>query len=148
MSAKYFVDTNILIYTRDKSEPEKQPKAEQWLARLWADGSGRISAQIMNEYYVTVTQKLKPGLSKEQARSDLHALAVWQPLEISATLIESSWDIQDKYGYSWWDTLVISSALFLDCRYLLSEDMQHEQKIGDLTIINPFLVDYGVTGGD
>ncbi len=141
MSAKYFVDTNILIYARDSSEKEKQLKAEKCLARLWADGSGRISAQVMNEYYVTVTQKLKPGLSKEQARSDLRALAVWQPLQISSTLIESSWDIQDKYGYSWWDTLVISSALFLDCSYLLSEDMQHEQKIGDLTIINPFLVD-------
>jgi len=141
MSAKYFVDTNILIYARDGSEQEKQPKAEQWMARLWAAGSGRISAQVMNEYYVTVTQKLKPGLSKEQARSDLRALSVWQPLEISSTLIESSWDIQDKYGYSWWDTLVISSALFLDCSYLLSEDMQHEQKIGNLTIINPFLVD-------
>ncbi len=53
-------------------------------------------------------------------------------------LIESSWDIQDQYGYSWWDTLVISSALFLDCAYLLSEDMQHEQEIANLTIINPF----------
>ena len=96
----------------------------------------------MNEYYVTVTQKLKPGLSKEQARSDLRALSVWQPLEISTTLIESAWDIQDQYGYSWWDTLIISSALFLDCRYLLSEDMQHKQKISNLTIINPFLVDW------
>ncbi len=141
MSAKYFVDTNVLVYARDASEQDKQPKAERWLARLWEDGSGKTSAQVMNEYYVTVTQKLKPGLSKEQARSDLEALAVWQPLEISATLIKSSWDIQDKYGYSWWGTLVISSALFLDCSYLLSEDMQHEQKIGNLTIINPFLVD-------
>ncbi len=98
----------------------------------------------MNEYYVTVTQKLKPGLSKEQARSDLRALAVWQPLEISTQLIESAWEVQDQYTYSWWDTLVIASALFLDCQYLLSENMQHEQRIGNLKIINPFLVDCDV----
>lgn len=140
MSVKYFVDTNILIYTRDSTEPEKQPKAEQWLKHLWENESGRISTQVMNEYYVTATQKLKPGLSKEQARSDLRALSVWQPLDISTALIESAWETQDQYGYSWWDSLIISSALFLDCRYLLSEDMQHQQEIGTLTIINPFLI--------
>ncbi len=141
MSANCFVDTNILVYARDSSEPEKQVLAEQWLTQLWQHELGRISTQVMNEYYVTVTQKLEPGLSIEQARSDLRALAVWQPLDISLTLIESAWDIQDQYAYSWWDTLIISSAIFLDCRYLLSEDMQHEQSIGKLSIINPFLVD-------
>ena len=141
MSANCFVDTNILVYARDSSEPEKQVLAEQWLTQLWQHELGRISTQVMNEYFVTVTQKLKPGLSIEQARSDLRALAVWQPLDISLTLIESAWDIQDQYAYSWWDTLIISSAIFLDCRYLLSEDMQHEQSIGKLSIINPFLVD-------
>ena len=68
MSANCFVDTNILIYTRDSTETEKQPKAKQWVSNLWKNECGRISAQVMNEYYVTVTQKLKPGLSKEQAR--------------------------------------------------------------------------------
>ncbi|MDQ6996255.1 MAG: PIN domain-containing protein [Mariprofundus sp.] len=144
MGANCFVDTNILVYSRDSSESEKQSKARQWLTRLWQQESGRISAQVMNEYYVTVTQKLKPGLSKEQARSDLRALAVWQPLDISTQLIESAWDVQDQYAYSWWDTLVIASALFLDCQFLLSEDMQHKQCIGNLKIINPFLVDCDV----
>ncbi len=141
VNANCFVDTNILVYSRDASEPEKQVKAKQWLTQLWQQETGRISAQVMNEYYVTVTQKLKPGLSRDQARSDLRALAVWQPLEISTQLIESAWDVQDQYDYSWWDSLVIASALFLDCQYLLSEDMQHEQSFGRLTIINPFVVD-------
>jgi len=141
MSVNYFVDTNILVYSRDSTEPNKQRMAKQWLTQLWQQETGRISAQVMNEYYVTVTQKLKPGLAKEQARSDLRALAVWKPLEISTHLIESAWDIQDQYAYSWWDSLVITSALFLDCHYLLSEDMHHEQRLGSLTIINPFLVD-------
>jgi len=141
MSVKCFVDTNILVYSRDGSEPDKQAKARQWLTQLWQQEMGRISTQVMNEYYVTVTQKLKPGLSREQARSDLRALAVWQPLEISTSVIESAWEVQDQHAYSWWDSLVIASALFLDCSYLLSEDMQHEQTIGTLKIINPFVVD-------
>ena len=108
--------------------------------QLWADKTGRISTQVLNEYYVAVTQKLRPGLSKELARSDIRALAVWQPLVVSTTLIESAWEIQDRYKYSWWDTLINTSALLLDCTYLFSEDMRHEQNIGNLTIINPFLV--------
>ena len=142
MSANCFVDTNILVYARDSSEKEKQPKAARWLESLWRNENGKISVQVMNEYYVTVTQKLKPGLSKQQARADLRALTVWQPLEISTNLIEASWDIQDHYNYSWWDSLVITSAQFLGCVYLISEDMQHMQQLGDLTIINPFLVDF------
>jgi len=142
MNANYFVDTNILVYARDSSEKEKQPQAAKWLEFLWKNENGKISTQVMNEYYVTVTQKLKPGLSKQQARADLRSLAVWQPLEISTTLIEASWDVQDQYGYSWWDSLVITSAQFLDCAYLISEDMQHKQRLGELTIVNPFLVSF------
>jgi predicted nucleic acid-binding protein len=66
MSVNYFVDTNILVYARDSSEPEKQPIAKQWLTHLWQQESGRISAQVLNKYYMTVTQKLKPGLSKRK----------------------------------------------------------------------------------
>jgi len=142
MSVNFFVDTNILVYSRDSSEKEKQPKATQWLKSLWENECGKISTQVINEYYVTVTQKLKPGLSKEQARADLRALSVWQPIDISTVLIEASWGTQDQYHYSWWDSLVITSAQFLDCTYLISEDMQHNQRLGKLTIINPFLVDF------
>ena len=144
MSVNCFVDTNLLVYSRDASNPEKHTQAKQWLTQLWQQETGRISTQVMNEYYVTVTQKLKPGLSKEAARSDLRALAVWQPLDISVPLIESAWEIQDQYAYSWWDSLVIAAALFLDCDYLLSEDMQHGQSFGKLKIINPFIMDYSM----
>jgi predicted nucleic acid-binding protein len=139
MSAECFVDTNLLVYARDSSEPEKQPIAIGWLSQLWKQEKGRISTQVLNEYYVTVTQKLEPGLPVKQARSDVRALGIWNPVAMSSRLIEASWDIQDDYRYSWWDTLVITSALFLDCRYLLSEDMQHGQSIGALTLVNPFI---------
>jgi predicted nucleic acid-binding protein len=74
MSVRVFVDTNILVYGRDASEPEKQTIAMEWLARLWQNRSGKISYQCLNEYYVTVTQRLKPGLAKEIARMDIKSL--------------------------------------------------------------------------
>ncbi len=114
MSAKVFVDTHILVYRRDSTEAEKQLKARDCLLQLWANKTDRVSTQVLNEYYVTVTQKLNPGLSMKLARSDIRALAVWQPLAVSSALIESAWEIQDRYDYSWWDTLIISSVLLLD----------------------------------
>jgi len=142
MNANIFVDTNILVYARDSSEGEKQTKALNWLGSLWKNENGKISAQVLNEYYVTVTQRLKPGLPIDQARADIRALTVWKPLNVSAKLIESCWDIQDQYHYSWWDSLILTAAQFLDCRYLISEDMQHQQRIGELTILNPFITDF------
>lgn len=76
MGANCFVDTNILVCARDSSEPEKQANAVQWMTHLWSRELGRISVQVLNEYYVTVTQKLKPGFSKGQARADINALTV------------------------------------------------------------------------
>ena len=147
MSVKCFVDTNVFVYTQDSSEPVKQSQAQKWLNYLWHHETGRTSVQVLNEYYVTVSQKLNPGLSKAQARISVRALSVWQPLEISVALVEAAWDLQDQYSYSWWDSLVITSALFLDCAWLLSEDMQHKQEIGRLTIINPFLADLDTVFG-
>lgn len=60
-----FVDTNVLVYARDISEPEKQRRASEWLAHLWRSREGRLSVQVLQEYYVTLTQKLKPGLPRE-----------------------------------------------------------------------------------
>jgi len=138
-----FVDTNIFVYARDASETEKQSVAMRCLRGLWEKELGRTSVQVLSEYYVTVTAKLSPGLPAAVARSDIRALSVWRPLEISTAVMEGAWDVQDQYGYGWWDSLVIASALFLDCAWLLSEDMQHGQHIGPLTILNPFQAEAG-----
>lgn len=141
MSVKAFVDTNILVYSRDKSEEDKQAIALQWLAVLWQQRSGRISFQTLNEFYVTVTQRLKPGLSRPEAQADIRNLLLWNPLPVDSTVIENAWLIQERHRFSWWDSLILSAAQIQDCTYVLSEDMQHGQQIGNMTIINPFLSD-------
>ena len=121
MSAKVFVDTNILVYCRDASEPEKQQQARHWMARLWETGCGRLSFQVLQEFYVTVTQKLKPGLDVISAQTDVRTLLTWRPLGVEARVLEGAWFIQERYGFGWWDALIVAAAQVSGCRYLLGE---------------------------
>ena len=84
MSALCFVDTNVLVYSRDASEPDKQPRAHEWLTALWRHWCGRTSIQVLNEYYVTVTRKLKPGLSEEEAWKDIDLSSLLNPVRVVA----------------------------------------------------------------
>ena len=75
-----FVDSNVLIYGRDISHPDKQRRASAWMAELWRSKRGRLSFQVLTEFYVNVTRKLRPGLDGEAARQDVRALLTWKPI--------------------------------------------------------------------
>lgn len=145
-----FVDTNVLVYARDASEPEKQPAAMNWLNALWEAREGRLSVQVLQEYYVTVTAKLDPGLSPREARADVRRLATWDPLAIDDSLLEEAWNVQDRYGFTLWDAAIVAAARRLGCRYLLTEDLQAGQDLGGIVVIDPFgsrpeeIIDRGV----
>jgi len=87
-----FVDANVLIYQRDSSEPLKQQKATAWLDFLWHSKQGRLSVQVLNEFYVIVTRKLKPGMDIKAARADVRALMTWQPIPIDRVVVEKACD--------------------------------------------------------
>ncbi|MDJ0761698.1 MAG: PIN domain-containing protein [Myxococcota bacterium] len=139
MTATCFVDTNILVYYRDAGETIKRPIAAQWLDHLWSHRAGRLSVQVLNEYYVTVTRKLKPGMPLATARQDVMRLMTWQPLPVDENVIRHAWRVQDKFGFSWWDSLIVAAASILRCDVLLSEDLQDERALEGFRIINPFL---------
>ena len=138
MTESCFVDTNLLVYFRDASELEKQPLAERWLSELWLKQAGRLSMQVLSEFYVTVTRKLSPGMNLEAARQDVLNLFAWKPVPIDAKVAESAWTVQDRFGFSWWDSLIVSAAQRARCTYLLTEDLQDGQDIGELKVVNPF----------
>lgn len=133
-----FVDTNVLVYHRDATDAEKQRRAAAWMSRLWETGTGRVSVQVLQEYYVTVTAKLRPGLAAKEARDDVVALRAWSPLEPDADLFEEAWGVEDRYGFSFWDALIVASALRLGCSVLLTEDLQDGQDLGSLVVRSPF----------
>jgi len=133
-----FIDTNVLVYARDASAPAKQPAAERWLRLLWATRSGRVSAQVLNEYYSVVTEKLRPGLGRDEARADVRNLMAWAPVPTDGPVVEGAWTVQDRYGLSWWDSLVVSAAQVAGCAWLLTEDLQHGQALDGVTVVDPF----------
>ena len=133
-----FVDANILLYSEDTSESVKQTIAGQWLGVLWRNRTGRVSVQSLNEFYVNATRKLKPPMPFADAQTEVRRYEPWHPWQVDAATIESAWAIQSRFGFHYWDCLVLAAAQHLGCRYVLSEDMGHEQKIGSLQIINPF----------
>ena len=138
MADRFFVDTNLLVCSRDASEHEKQQKAMKWMTRLWQDKSGRLSYQVLQEFYITVTHKLKPGLPVHIARMDVRSLMSWQPVPSSDSMLERAWAIQDRYALSWWDALIVSAAQIAECNYLLTEDLLENQHLGAVTVLNPF----------
>jgi predicted nucleic acid-binding protein len=141
MTVPVFVDTNVLIYARDASEPSKQPVAQRWLDLLWEERTGRLSYQVLHEYYVTVTRKLKPGLRPEEARADVRDLLAWRPARTDALMLEDAWGLETRFELGHWDALVVAAARALGCRYLLSEDLQHGQDLDGIVVVSPFRVE-------
>ncbi len=138
MNDKVFVDTNILVYARDSGQLDKQRVAAIWLSVLWANRGGRISMQVLQEYYAVVTARLKPGLPVVQAREDVRNLCLWEPVIMDAPLLEAAWRYADRYGFSWWDAQIVAAAKRADCSLLMSEDMQCGLDIDGMQIMNPF----------
>ena len=138
MSETVFVDTNLLVYVRDRTEAEKQRRAAEWMAALWDSRRGRLSVQVLQEYYVTLTRKLDPPRSAEEAREDVLSLQAWEPVVIDSGLLEDGWDFQERFEFSWWDALIVAAAHRSGSRWLLTEDLQDGQDIFGITIVNPF----------
>lgn len=138
MTVRVFVDTNVLVYQLDSREPGKQAQAHAWLQHLWSTRNGRVSGQVLTELYVTLTRKLNPGLNEETARRVVRALWAWQPVMLDERVFVGAWAVQDRFGFSWWDSLIVAAAKVADCSYVLTEDLQHEQDLDGLRVINPF----------
>jgi predicted nucleic acid-binding protein len=138
-----FVDTNVLVYARDSLDPEKQATAAAWIEHLWTTVTGRLSVQVLQEYYVTTTRKLDPGLPPEEARQDVRDLAAWRPVRIDEAIVEAAWRLEDRYRFSFWDALIVAAAQGAGCEALLTEDLQHDLDVDGLRIADPFRTPVG-----
>jgi len=137
-----FVDTNILAYARDQRDSRKQAIAMDWLRSLANHRAGRLSWQVLIEFYAVATHPRKLAMVEAAAQADVLALQAWNPVTPDSELLQQAWIVQSKYGFSWWDAMVVSAALIAGCDTLLSDDLQHRQVIeGSLTIIDPFAAD-------
>ena len=140
MSDKFFIDTNILVYTFYKDDKAKRVKAIDIMDEAISKEKGCISYQVVQEFFNVALKKFAIPLSHEDCREFYHS--VLEPIcEVHSSnhLYLDALDIADRWRYSFYDSLIISAAMQADCNILYSEDLQHGQIIQDLKIINPFV---------
>jgi len=136
MTLRSFFDTNVLIYADDKAAPGKQRRALDLVAEHRRARTGVISLQVLQEYFVTVTRKLR--LDASIARRKVELLAEFHVAAPDVADILAAIDLHRLHNFSFWDALVIRSAKQSGCTVLFSEDMQHTHEIDGLQIVNPF----------
>jgi predicted nucleic acid-binding protein len=138
MNDRIFVDTNILVYAHDLSALDRHQNAAVIVENLWESETGVTSTQVLQEFYVTVTRKIKKPLAPNQAREIIRNYLAW-PVQINdpEMTIRAS-EIGEKNNLSFWDALIVAAAIRLNVKKIITEDMNHGQIIEGVLIENPF----------
>lgn len=137
MTARCFVDANVLVYARDARDARKQQRAMQWLELLWRERAGRTSMQVLAETYVVLTRKL--GAPSEDAWNRVERYLAWSPQPVDEAVLRGAKEVERRYRLSWWDSMVVAAAQLQACEVLLTEDLQDGEIFGTLRVRNPFL---------
>jgi predicted nucleic acid-binding protein len=136
MSARSFFDTNVLVYADDKAALAKQRRALELVAEHRRAGTGVVSVQVLQEYFVTVTRKLK--VDPLVARRKVELLAEFDVAAPGVDDILAAIDLHRLHGFSFWDALVVRAAKQSGCTVLFSEDLQEAREVDGVRIMNPF----------
>jgi len=142
MKGNVFLDTNIIVYLFDKTDAAKHASVKRLIRECLKKYTGHISTQVVNEFVVVVSEKIKNPIPFEEIKKRITSLSDMLTISPLAFLTcKKSIEIKQRYGYSYWDSLIISSALLNHCSILYTEDMQDGQTIEKtLKIVNPFKV--------
>lgn len=133
-----FVDTNVLVYAHDASAGEKHNRARALVEELWETGTGCLSVQVLQEFYVTVTQKVPQPLAPEAAARIIECLANWRVHAPDAGDVLEAIEIQRRHRVSFWDAMILRSAGALGSEVIWSEDLNPGQQYGKVKVVNPF----------
>jgi len=140
---RVFLDTNVLVYPYDRSEPEKQRRARALLARLAAAQAGVVSAQVLAEFFVTVTRKLAAPLPVASAVEQLAChLRLWKVVDVTGILVAEAAAAAHKHRLNYWDAQVWAAARLNQVSVVLSEDFSHGAEIDGVRFVNPFVEDF------
>jgi predicted nucleic acid-binding protein len=134
-----FLDTNILLYAHDRSAGPKFETAKKLVEELWQTEQGCLSLQVLQEFYINVTQKIPHPLDRMTARQLVSDLGHWRIHIPQVGDVLQAIDLQRAHSLSFWDAMIIQSALSAGCRRLVTEDLTHGQTFAGLVVTNPFL---------
>jgi predicted nucleic acid-binding protein len=132
-----FVDTNVLVYAHDRDAGVKRDRAVRLLEELWDSGAGRLSVQVLQEFYVNVTQKLATPVARSLAREVVGAYGAWVREVTTPEVVLRAADLSDLAQLSFWDALIVASAEQAGAALLFTEDLQAGQAIAGIRIVNP-----------
>lgn len=132
----FFVDSNLLLYYVDPADPQKQARAMEWLDYLWMTGAGRLSWQVLHEFYWNAVRKMR--LEPVRGRELVQDLTNWRPVDSSLGLVQQAWFWIDSAQLSYWDALIVAAAQRSGAQYLLSEDFQPHRWFENIQVLNPF----------
>ena len=141
-----FIDTNVLVYAHDTSEPERHGIAQAVLDHLWETDSGVLSTQVLQEFYSVATRKLVQPMTPAEAREVVALYSVWRVVRIEPAMILNASHLQERHGLAFWDALVVESARVGGADRLLTEDMQTGRTFDGVLIENPFSTSVGAAG--
>src|SRR5437016_501967 len=137
MSVRTFVDANVLIYAHDVDSKSKHATAKNILRELWTERTGVLSMQVLQEFYVNVTRKIRSPLPRDSARLVVTSYSIWC-METTPAELSLAFRIEDESRIGFWDALIVAAAVKSGATRLLSEDLNPGQKIAGLRIENPF----------
>ena len=151
--AHEFVDANVLVYAFDASAGQKKVAAEQLLAQLWEAGTGCLSVQVLQEFFVTVTGKVAKPLPVEEAADRIREFGAWKVFAPGPNDVLRAITLHEQAKISFWDAMVVHAAAELGCDVLWTEDLNDGQVIGGVRTRDPFalkppLTERGVTEAD
>ncbi len=139
MSARLeFVDTNVLLYAFDTTEADKQAQARGLLNRLWKGRNGCLSVQVFQEFYANATRKLSKPLDSAAARQVIEDYSLWLVHSHRSASVLAAIDLQGRHRVSFWDALILQSALELGASTVWSEDLNAGQRFDGLEVRTPF----------
>jgi predicted nucleic acid-binding protein len=139
MSAIVFVDTNILVYAHDADAGAKRDRATLILRELWDSGAGRLSVQVLQEFYVNATRKLGAAVTRSTAREIVAAYGAWVREATTPDTVLRATDIAAMAQMSFWDALIVAAAEQCKATQLYSEDLQTGRRIAGIEIVNPLI---------
>jgi predicted nucleic acid-binding protein len=143
MNDKIFIDTNVLVYAYDRSEPQKQQQALKLIHPLTVTGTGVISTQVLAEFFVTVTQKLDAPLSLESAQQRIENYQQsWVILDMTPLIVLEAIRGVQNYKFSFWDAQIWAASHLNQISVVLSEDFNNGAVIEGVRFINPFTSDF------
>lgn len=134
---RVFVDTNILVYAHDASAQEKHARSRELLRTLWAEGGGGLSIQVLQEFYVNITRKVPRPLAPSIAAEIIGDLAAWNVHSPTSEDIQEAIRLQQRYGLSFWDAMILTSAKAIGCATVWSEDLNAGQRYDNVQVVNP-----------